>query len=1288
MALQLYQQGYGSTSYEFAYKLDNTNNYLYVSYNEGSKKIIINYEQTTKEISLSTLDITFEISENYLYKVKNNSLCNYILTFIISDRHIIIIPLYILNNENFTLVECESVYNNYFLFEISVNEFYKQIIDTFDGSKRCLFYAIFEVAIFIEFIKNNNKLLINLSTETSNYNGICFFNGEDVNSNNFKLYYIDNTFQMYDKEKNLINDNGFFSYIIPILPNSFFGYLSLYKNYLIMYPIIDINEKNRIFYCLIDDTLHKVTEYGEVENLEYTGGFFNFVRSDEGFVSLNFINPLSDEYKEHFYTLEDTNTTAFYIMYSEKTGLNFTTWWDSSPIASYTFTEPVTKITYKINKENSSFGKNTIEFEYYSNETLVVHSDVHFVNDYIPYQFILDGKTYQISDDETLQTINGLNITSDQIIIFSVHDYLIRFLDYDNSILETKYVYSGTTPTYTGTTPSREGYTFTGWSPTLYPADKNQDYVAQYSAQTFTIRFLDYDESVLETKQVGYGVTPTYTGTTPSREGYTFTGWSPTLYPADKNQDYTAVYKEDKYTITFEDSSNKDFGVSWWNDLTDEKSREFTNPIVSISSSPNLSPYDNSFFLLLKTGEDTDYMCTIGYSGKNIVPQNFKIGDTTYDIGTNYSVNINSDTTITIVANERYFIRFLNYDNSILETKYVYSGDIPVYAGKQPYQKGYNFTGWNPNLYPADKNQDYVAQFNIQTFTIRFLNEDDSVIETKQVDYNVTPTFTGTEPTKEGYTFIGWNPTLYPANKEQDYKPIFRKNAFNVTLYKNTAENNRVNKFDYLTQVGEIDGYLREETSIVNPVIILEYENVVDFNYVYISTFNRYYFVTEIKSVRTNLWRISLKCDVLMTYRDTILNYECFVARNETDYNEKIEDNYLPLEYDKSVETIKLYNDTFGYGKVFLESEYSIVFTTIYNGSAYHVTESQFETEFQDLNNDILEVSNISLGASNYRCCGIMQNNILDNLNSLIKKTINDDTLSSYIISLIAFPVNGSELTNNYTNPSKLLIKDDTTSIDVKSNDVIYPNAGVLEPILANQFTILPKYNNFLDYEPYTTYELYLPFYGWLKLNSYQILNQQLVVTYIPQVDSEQCTIIVSKGAYVGGSTEVIAEVTCRFGIQIPINSTNLERINREKASNTLNSIVGGISGFAMAGLGVATMNPFLLGGGIATAVGSVTSGISKDMTLLPSAQTQTGTSLDGALGDRVFKLRRTFSKPAVDDITKYSKYIGRPLQTNVKLNTLTGYTIVGGVHIENLGTATDNEKTDIENQLRKGVIL
>ena len=802
----------------------------------------------------------------------------------------------------------------------------------------------------------------------------------------------------------------------------------------------------------------------------------------------------------------------------------------------------------------------------------------------------------------------------------------------------------------------------------------------------YTIFFRN-DTQSLQIKRTEENTLPVYEGETPVQEGKVFVGWTPEIYPVDKDQIYQATFEQAPFTITIADSGSNNFGVLWFDTQSTEKTREFSEPITSVRSVANPSPYENTFTLNVLTAS-ANHLCLISYEDRNVIPQQLKIGQATYDIGTNNDITIESNTTINIVANTRYFIRFLNYDNSVLETKYVYEGDTPTYTGDTPYRKGYNFTGWSPTLYPANKNQDYVAQFSKQSFTIRFLDDDGSELETKQVEYGVTPTYTGTTPTKEGYTFNGWSPTLYPANKNQDYTATYRNNAFALTLYKNSAENNRIDKTEYLTSVGEITGYLRNETNIINPSIVIEYTGVINFNYVYISTFNRYYFVTNITSVRTNLWRLDMSCDVLMTYKETILNYECYVSRNENDYNPDIEDNYLPLEYEKVVEVTNLYDDTYNFGKIFLESNYSVVFTTIYKGSEYEVLDEQIETEFQDLEGNILEVSSISLGASNYKCIGIIKNNILDNLNKLVEKTINDDTLASYIISLIVFPIKGSDLSFSTLNPSKLLIKDDSTSITVAQDDVSYPRGGVLTPVIANQFTIKPKYNNFLDYEPYTTYEIYLPFYGWLKLNSYQILNQQLVVNYVPQVDSEQCTIIISKGAVVGGSKEVIAEVTCQLGIQIPINSTNVERINREKTANTLNSIVGTISGVAVAGAGAVTGNPLAVVGGASMAIGSLTSGLSKNMTMLPSAQSKTGSSYDGAVGDRTFKLRITYPKIAVDDISKYAKYIGRPLQTNVKLNTLTGYTIVGGVHIENLDTATDNEKTDIENQLRKGVII
>ena len=65
--------------------------------------------------------------------------------------------------------------------------------------------------------------------------------------------------------------------------------------------------------------------------------------------------------------------------------------------------------------------------------------------------------------------------------------YTIIWENFDGEILEKDYKVSyGTIPTYDGSTPVKPDdteyhYTFNGWSPTIYKADKNQTYVAQFS---------------------------------------------------------------------------------------------------------------------------------------------------------------------------------------------------------------------------------------------------------------------------------------------------------------------------------------------------------------------------------------------------------------------------------------------------------------------------------------------------------------------------------------------------------------------------------------------------------------------------------------------------------------------------------------------------------------------------------------------------------------------------------------------------------------------------------------
>lgn len=114
--------------------------------------------------------------------------------------------------------------------------------------------------------------------------------------------------------------------------------------------------------------------------------------------------------------------------------------------------------------------------------------------------------------------------------------------------------------------------------------------------------------------------------------------------------------------------------------------------------------------------------------------------------------------------------------------------------------------------------------------------------------------------------------------------------AFDIVLMNNQQELNKITKTP--TTVMTLSGTLREQTDIVDPQINVEYNGtLVNVNYMYISEFHRYYFITKIESVRTGLWRIYGHCDVLKTYSKGILGTPCVVARSESKYNLYLNDS-------------------------------------------------------------------------------------------------------------------------------------------------------------------------------------------------------------------------------------------------------------------------------------------------------------------------------------------------------------------------------------------------------------
>lgn len=113
----------------------------------------------------------------------------------------------------------------------------------------------------------------------------------------------------------------------------------------------------------------------------------------------------------------------------------------------------------------------------------------------------------------------------------------------------------------------------------------------------------------------------------------------------------------------------------------------------------------------------------------------------------------------------------------------------------------------------------------------------------------------------------------------------------NIQIQQTTSEKNRIGKS--ISTLYTASGALREGTSIINPVIRISGANIPSLknaNYMHIPDFNRYYFITDIKSIRNGLIEISGHVDVLQTYAGQIRNNTAIIKRNANSWNLYIED--------------------------------------------------------------------------------------------------------------------------------------------------------------------------------------------------------------------------------------------------------------------------------------------------------------------------------------------------------------------------------------------------------------
>lgn len=114
-----------------------------------------------------------------------------------------------------------------------------------------------------------------------------------------------------------------------------------------------------------------------------------------------------------------------------------------------------------------------------------------------------------------------------------------------------------------------------------------------------------------------------------------------------------------------------------------------------------------------------------------------------------------------------------------------------------------------------------------------------------------------------------------------------------VVFFYNQSDDRQINKI--LVEGETFEGVLRDEVGIMNPTVRFETDSVMRYNYCYIPEFQRYYSISSISAYRNSLFDVTMTVDVLMSFRNHILQLPCIVDKQTDPDNgdEYIDDSSL-----------------------------------------------------------------------------------------------------------------------------------------------------------------------------------------------------------------------------------------------------------------------------------------------------------------------------------------------------------------------------------------------------------
>ena len=114
----------------------------------------------------------------------------------------------------------------------------------------------------------------------------------------------------------------------------------------------------------------------------------------------------------------------------------------------------------------------------------------------------------------------------------------------------------------------------------------------------------------------------------------------------------------------------------------------------------------------------------------------------------------------------------------------------------------------------------------------------------------------------------------------------------NVNFLTTTDDNRKVSK-SFTVNKSNVACDIYDSCDLYNPTLIVKSNNVISSNYLYIPNFNRYYFIVNKNLDKAGITVINCECDVLMSFKNDILNSTQLIIRSADTNNVNVAESLI-----------------------------------------------------------------------------------------------------------------------------------------------------------------------------------------------------------------------------------------------------------------------------------------------------------------------------------------------------------------------------------------------------------